>query len=164
MQDYSGAATHPPSPLYSLQECHSRCPSYSGVKGSFTQGFTKPQTYLSFLEQEASFSKGFVIHPEMKKKNPEGEFWCPSMAWDLPFQLIQGLWGVHCRALPSGPPLVPQPYLCTFSLCSWHLQYKPLRLWGCNKMLNTNNIYGVLQIMKFNVIFLEVIKTLSDSQ
>lgn len=36
--------------------------------------------------------------------------------------------------------------------------------WGCNKMLNINGIYGVLQIMKFNVIFLEVIKTLSDSQ
>lgn len=31
-------------------------------------------------------------------------------------------------------------------------------------MHNINDIYGVLQIMKFNVVFLEVVKTLSDSQ
>lgn len=84
MQDYSGAATHPPSPPYSLPEYHSRC--HSAVNRSFTRGLTKPQTYFSFLEQEASFSKG--LWSILKWKKAEGESWCPSMAWDLPFQLL----------------------------------------------------------------------------
>lgn len=48
-------------------QCHSRCPSYSGVNWSFTQGLKKPQTYFSSnkCEQEASFSRG--LHPEMEK-------------------------------------------------------------------------------------------------
>lgn len=57
-----------------------------------TQGLTKPQSYLPSsdkCEQEASFSKGFVMHPEMKKA--AGGFWCPSMAWALPLLLVQRL-------------------------------------------------------------------------
>lgn len=98
------------------------------LSGHLHRAWQNP-TYLPSsdkCEQEASFSKGFVMHPEMKKA--AGGFWCPSMAWDLPLQLVQRLLGVYCKASPSCSPPVPQPLLCTFSLCSWHLQYKPLRL------------------------------------
>lgn len=129
---------------------HSRPPSYSGVNGWFTQGSTKTQTYppVTSAGQKASFSKGFAIRPETQKAL--GKFWCPSMAQVGNYSSSQGLWCVHCKVLPCCAPLFHKPVFGRFLFAADSCN---ISHWGCNKMRSMDRIYGMLQIMKFNVIF-----------
>lgn len=130
--------------------------SYSGANRSFLQGSTKPQTcpLVTCAGQNASFSKHCVIQPSSTLKQKQF-----GMSFGVPAWRRRAI--TACPQCFDGCPPVPQNSLWTFSLCSWPLQHKPLRV---IKWVTWTMHVEHYRLWNSVIFFLEVIKTLSNSQ